>query len=336
MPSLSSALHKLSLGKHKRNGSNSSNGSTPSSPRQSLNAQRVDARLDESVETGGDGRKERHVPIPSRPAPPPPTDVEPAPNPLPGTSTSLPPVPVRHAQSGDEDRPELPTTSSNVDNPPIPEKAPQLPPLPHVTSLEQPFKDESKSSRKSAREPPSVVPPRISSVRQPTSGGTPTVPPPAQASSSTPATQSVATEPYDPRFINDHWYSSRALSVPTKEETARASAEHIAHHLKHLKLPRPSATPNVILPKMPLGQGGPSLEEQRQAMVLKIADESDRRPRKVLTEEGKRVFEKAGLSHKLGIKDTVDVRTRWLEPVIQVSLGSSAGLADDAGTSDTP
>jgi hypothetical protein len=255
--------------------------------------------------------------LPHRPAPPPPTDVEPAPNPFLETSKSLPPVPAvaQHTQVDDEDRPELPTTSSNVNNPSISEKAPQLPPLPHVTSLEQPFTDKD---RHATRTPPSVVPPRISSVRQPTSGGTPTVPPPPTDAPSS-ASTGVATAPADPRFINDHWYSSRSLSVPTKEETARASAEHIAHHLKHLKLPRPSVTPNVILPKLPLGSGGPSLEEQRQAMVMKIAEESDTRPRKVLTEEGRRVFEKAGLSHKLGIKDTVDVRTRWLEPVIQVS-----------------
>lgn len=369
MPSLSDALHKLSLGKHKHSGSTSSGGSTPASPRQSSTTQRQDEVVDVRREPGAT------VPAinPHRAAPPPP-DVEPAPYTIAGSSKDLPPIPRAAERAGGDaaqrvaDKPDLPTTNSNVNNPPLAsEDAPQLPPLPRVSALEQPFGERDErpdlptttsnvnnppvvtgdraplphvtsvlDAEHGTRTPPAAVSPHVSSVRQPTSGGTPTVPPPElpldktasasttlDAASSRPATSKSASASWDPRYINDHWYSSHSLNVPTAEETAKASAEHLARHLAQMKLPTPTGVPNVILPKLPIGQGGPSLEEQRQAMVLRIAEEEASRPRPVLSEEGRRVFEKAGMTDRLGIKDTIDIRTRWLEPVIQVCPAAS-------------
>jgi hypothetical protein len=70
----------------------------------------------------------------------------------------------------------------------------------------------------------------------------------------------------------------------------------------------------------------PELQRQRQQLAHRIADEARERnvQQEPLSEEGRKVFRAAGMQDTLATKGSIDVDTRWLKPVIQVSAFSSA------------
>ncbi|KAL7419342.1 hypothetical protein Q5752_006180 [Cryptotrichosporon argae] len=86
---------------------------------------------------------------------------------------------------------------------------------------------------------------------------------------------------------------------------------HLAPWLEKLNLGATHASAQVV-------PGTLSLEVQREAMVERLFDEcaAARAARGEVSAEGREVFVKAGLGERLGEKDTVDVYTQWLEPVV--------------------
>ncbi len=86
-------------------------------------------------------------------------------------------------------------------------------------------------------------------------------------------------------------------------------SEHIERHIANLSLNQNSRV--SYEPKSTA-----ALEAQRDESVATIATAG---PRNTLSERGKAVFRAAGLGDKLGKTDTVDVHTKWMEPVVQVS-----------------
>jgi hypothetical protein len=99
------------------------------------------------------------------------------------------------------------------------------------------------------------------------------------------------------------------------------SSEHLQRHLAHLSLFPDQITtrPNTLLRLLP-SVNSPPLEVQRDAQVQEIILESKARKAQqpVLTEFGRDVFRVGRIEHVLGTPNTVEVHTRWLEPVIQV------------------
>jgi hypothetical protein len=64
--------------------------------------------------------------------------------------------------------------------------------------------------------------------------------------------------------------------------------------------------------------GGSTLEQQRSELVGRIATEA-RANKTELDEAGRQVFRAAGFEDRIGTRGTVDVDTRVLKPIIQVS-----------------
>lgn len=88
-----------------------------------------------------------------------------------------------------------------------------------------------------------------------------------------------------------------------------------------------SATPadNAIIPASEQEKEGRNLdvlEQHRAELNDKINEGRSARAkeRQPLTKEGYEVFEKAGMKDLVGKADTIETNTRWLEPVVKVSL----------------
>jgi hypothetical protein len=63
-----------------------------------------------------------------------------------------------------------------------------------------------------------------------------------------------------------------------------------------------------------------SLKEQRQDLVGEVVEEARQNKKPPLDEAGRETFKQAGFSERIDTKGDVEVDTRWLKPVIQVSL----------------
>lgn len=84
-------------------------------------------------------------------------------------------------------------------------------------------------------------------------------------------------------------------------------------------------TDNVIAPEREQQREGNSLEvlEKHRAELndkIKAGLSARNKERQPLTEEGYEVFEKAGMKDLVGKADTIETNTKWLEPVVKVSL----------------
>lgn len=62
-----------------------------------------------------------------------------------------------------------------------------------------------------------------------------------------------------------------------------------------------------------------AIEQQRQDLVGQVVQEARQNKKAPLDEAGREIFEAAGFSDRIGAKGDVEVDTRWLKPVIQVS-----------------
>lgn len=125
--------------------------------------------------------------------------------------------------------------------------------------------------------------------------------------------------------------SSNTAQTPTKlpaREFLKSSRDpnltpetHILSHLANLSLhPYPSTTQSHIpLSSMNLTPGS-DLTTQRNDLVHSIVSDAHGREgkRDKLSEFGKNVFEKAGMGGLVGQKGSVEVHTKWFEPVVQV------------------
>ena len=132
---------------------------------------------------------------------------------------------------------------------------------------------------------------------------------------------------------------------PSPPGATEPSAEHIQRHLallsqsfNHSRMSKVGATkPGRYVPLIP---GIPvsttdrdrELTNQREGVVSRIAREesvSERsgargvKAKNGLDERSVEVFKRAGWESKVGVLDTVDVRTRVMEPVIQVRTSGS-------------
>jgi hypothetical protein len=63
-----------------------------------------------------------------------------------------------------------------------------------------------------------------------------------------------------------------------------------------------------------------TLKQQRQDLVGEVVEEARQNKKAPLDEAGREIFEQAGFSDRIDTKGDVEVDTRWLKPVIQVSL----------------
>jgi hypothetical protein len=287
-----------------------------------------------------------------------------------GDTSSIPPVPpvpgnvqahedrtVHSPPFGDETyRPDLPTTTSNVHNPqpttsnldtsktlpslPHISAGPPLdmshgarsdvPPLPHVTSIDR------EGIHQQERERPHPVVSESSQQASNTQGRFPHVQdiPAMSGSSSGPGPSQLASDDIDgfpPRSTSLHPERAR---VGTQEETTASDLyEHlrsvidpdltpedfIARHLHRLTL---QTQQQPVIPKELEGPfTTPQLEREREQMVRKIAREADERTvGSRLADNGADVFRRSGLGEKVGLGNTVDVHTKWMAPVVRVSL----------------
>ncbi|WWC86483.1 uncharacterized protein L201_001360 [Kwoniella dendrophila CBS 6074] len=76
---------------------------------------------------------------------------------------------------------------------------------------------------------------------------------------------------------------------------------------------------NLSLTKFAKEQGGLSLDEQRNLMINAISKETETRFSKIepLTKQGIQVFKNAGMERVLGTENSIDIRSKELEPVVQ-------------------
>lgn len=264
-------------------------------------------------------------------------------------------------------RPDLPTTSSNVNNPaPIsssaasktlpklpelpqdlstpftgfnlppgaaPAASPSPPPMPHVTSVDRSrFVDTEKERPKPivsashgvpeedegevggrfrhARSIPAPMGPRDSgetprSRKSTDSKGIPARgvslaanPPLASAGSSRPITPPSATSVGPRESLKSVW------------DPDTNGDHHIGRHIENLSLNQ-----QTHIDYQPIST--PALEAARNETVAAIAS-STGESRNTLSQFGQGVFHAAGLGYKVGMANTVDVRTKWIEPVVQV------------------
>ncbi len=81
----------------------------------------------------------------------------------------------------------------------------------------------------------------------------------------------------------------------------------------------------------------PGLETAREDMTAAVIT-SSRAPSAPLCEAGRQAFIAVGMGDKIGITNTVDVRTQWIEPVVQVGFGivdeTQADLVEGNRTED--
>lgn len=122
-----------------------------------------------------------------------------------------------------------------------------------------------------------------------------------------------------------HIGSTRAAMLPENVsiwEPDTTSSAILSQRLQALRL-SPS-TPEVAH----VAVDTPASIKEREDMVQRIAQEiQNRRDRRSLTEDGRRVFSAAGWKDRLEVRDTIDVHTRWLPPVVQASP-PCCGLSD--------
>jgi len=94
--------------------------------------------------------------------------------------------------------------------------------------------------------------------------------------------------------------------IEKDEETIAASTETISS--------RQDSTPSTSQQS-----GVNAIEQQRQDLVGQVVQEARQNKKAPLDEAGREIFEAAGFSDRVGAKGDVEVDTRWLKPVIQVS-----------------
>lgn len=73
------------------------------------------------------------------------------------------------------------------------------------------------------------------------------------------------------------------------------------------------------IPSTTQQSGVNAIEQQRQDLVGQVVQEARQNKKAPLDEAGREIFEAAGFSDRIGAKGDVEVDTRWLKPVIQVS-----------------
>lgn len=121
-------------------------------------------------------------------------------------------------------------------------------------------------------------------------------------------------------------HSGRSAVIPENVsvwEPEISSSEMLARRLEALSLsPSMSGLTSLAIDT-------PACIKQREELVQRIAEEVRlRRGGRVVTDEGRRVFSAAGLEDRLEARDTIDVHTRWLPPVIQASPIRTSHLTD--------
>lgn len=99
-------------------------------------------------------------------------------------------------------------------------------------------------------------------------------------------------------------------------------AESVENKMAGLSIANADKTGNTAR-----GDGQDALEQQRTEMVAGLVDASERSREKrgELSEEGVHTFAAAGMSELVGKESTVDVKTQWLKPVVQVGRGLASG-----------
>ncbi len=172
-----------------------------------------------------------------------------------------------------------------------------------------------------------------------------------RADISTSKTASARRAPVDLAFVADHYDS---VGFPRGRSSTSNEEEHFAHLQKHLSLLSPrifmasklghdsktssKATKVVSLkasPVVPYQQAEAELSRQRDSLINSIVNGDQYRrgdasaalmnakgiggSKLELDPRKKIVFDSIGWTERLGILDTVDVHTTYLEPVIQVS-----------------
>jgi hypothetical protein len=80
-----------------------------------------------------------------------------------------------------------------------------------------------------------------------------------------------------------------------------------------------SSDPSVSSSSQTTVSGSSALEQQRLGLVGEIANEARANKAEPLDEAGQRIFRDAGFENRIDANGSVDVDTRWLKPVIQVS-----------------
>lgn len=80
-----------------------------------------------------------------------------------------------------------------------------------------------------------------------------------------------------------------------------------------------SSDPSVSRSSQIAVSSSSALEQQRLGLVGEIANEARANKAEPLDEAGQRIFRDAGFENRIDAKGSVDVDTRWLKPVIQVS-----------------
>jgi hypothetical protein len=314
--------------------------SNPASPTQNQRYQdettptsspsRVRASLDERLDRSGQSIGRRSMDG-TRPIVPVPAAFKPRSNvnlssPSSGRSSpNLPPVPSHSAPFHDElERPDLPTTTSNVNNP-VPDtyessSNKRLPSLPHI-SAGPPLDYEL---------PPGAAPP-LPHVQ----GRFPHVHGSGASRASTDSRYSDNEADIPARSTSLH--PERAKDVTNSTTT---SNDPLARYDAFRSVIDPDLTPEDFISQylhrthlqtqqkavVPQELSGafttPQLERERESMVRRIATEADQRMRGEmgLNAFGVDVFNRSGLGEKVGLGSTVDVHTKWLAPVVQVSL----------------
>jgi hypothetical protein len=271
------------------------------------------------------------------------------------SSQNLPPVPSHSAPFHDElERPDLPTTTSSVNNP-VPDtyessSNKRLPSLPHI-SAGPPLDYEL---------PPGAAPPlpHVTSVdRTPILDQQTHRPQPVISDSQPRQTGVQGRFPHvhgsgASRASTDSRYSDNEADIPARStslhperakdvtNSTTTSNDPLARYDAFRSVIDPDLTPEDFISQylhrthlqtqqkavVPQELSGafttPQLERERESMVRRIATEADQRMRGEmgLNAFGVDVFNRSGLGEKVGLGSTVDVHTKWLAPVVQVSL----------------
>lgn len=278
----------------------------------------------------------------------------------PRSNVSSVPRESHSAAFGDETtRPDLPTTSSNVNNPQHDQTTKNLPSLPPI-SAGPPLDSSLSGSLHSSTQRNDIPPlPHVASVDR--SGvldqhtnrpeaivseshqqsGDHAKFPHVQGVSSGGASHISADSKYSdndvdeipPRSTSLHPERATDLTKSGNTVTSAQSSPYeafrtvvdpdltpedfIAQYLHRMTLQKAQ---KPVVPKEYMGPfTTPALERERKEMVKKIVDDVNGRmgQEKGLSEFGKDVFNRSGFRDKIGLGSTVDVHTKWMEPVVK-------------------
>ncbi|WVW82540.1 hypothetical protein I302_104551 [Kwoniella bestiolae CBS 10118] len=120
-------------------------------------------------------------------------------------------------------------------------------------------------------------------------------------------------------------------SSSVQQNHSRAAEMELQEHRRDGKFTKPSSAvdptskhPDGILNErfndLSIGEGGGvmGLDEQRDAMISKISEQIE--TKEEVSREGVQVFKNIGMDHLLGKEDSIDIRSRELEPVVKETI----------------